>query len=116
MRTAPLSPNGTEDTRKETRNDGLAGPKKPFVSKNPNHIVHTYLQAAFVEALNPQQAQPQAPIGKHPGADRLQRTVDGRALLPEYQSGDEKNVVQILQALILCAWSEVILVMMRFSR
>ena len=57
-----------------------------------------------VTALNPGQSRPTTSC--RPGASRLLYTVDGRALLPDYQTGDDKNVIAILEALMQVAWSE----------
>ncbi|PIL34316.1 transcription factor [Ganoderma sinense ZZ0214-1] len=54
--------------------------------------------------LNPGQSRP-IPSGR-PGASRLQYTVDGQALLPDYQPGDEKNLIPMLEALIQMVWNE----------
>ena len=54
--------------------------------------------------LNPNQSRPVTDLP--PGASRLQFAADGRPLLPEYQGGDLKFVIETLEALIILAWSK----------
>ena len=55
-------------------------------------------------ALNPNQTR--VVTNLPPGASRLHYTTDNRPLLPEYQGGDLKFVVETLDALLQLAWGK----------
>ena len=75
---------------------------KSLSRPTPSHITSA---VTFVTALNPNQAKP-VTTTQSPAAARIQCSTDGRSLLPEYQPGDEKYAVEILEEFIQRAWSK----------